>query len=1134
MAEGGNRRLMVEVCNARNLMPKDGQGTASAYVMVDFDGQRRRTKTRLRDLNPQWDEKLEFLVHDPESMAAETLELNVYNDKKTGKRNTFLGKVKISGTSFAKAGSEALIYYPLEKRSVFSQVKGELGLRVSYIDEAPPPAADEAPATEAKPEAPPVAEDKKPAAEEEKKPEEAKKTDEAKKPEKTKTDEKAAPASKDEEKKKQPEKTKPTEAAPASTDAGKPKEDKQKAPPLPAPTPPATPAKDSHPLGLSDLEIRPFAGERPSSSYDLVDRVPYLFVRVLKAKHGGAEDRPVYAQVVIGSHSVRTRIVRSADWDQVFAFHKENLNSTALEVFVHEEKKDGDKPAEDVSLGSVSFDLQEIPKRSPPDSPLAPQWYTLEASTPEPTVAPGNDVMLAVWVGTQVDEAFQEAWQSDSGGLNVHTRSKAYLSPKLWYLRLTVIQTQDLHLPPAPDTKSPRSGGAAGPEILVKGQLCGQVFRTGRAPLVTSSSSANPTWNEDLVFVAAEPFEPFLTVVLEDATAGQPVGHAKVPLSSIHRRLDDRAEPPARWLNLAGDDEGRPYVGRLHVRVCLEGGYHVLDEAAHVASDVRAASKQLSKPPVGLLEVGVRGATNLVPMKPATQGGASGFTDAYVVLKYGPKWARTRTILDQFNPRWNEQYAWDVFDPCTVLTIGVFDNSRFRPAEAGGSGSSKPPVKDARIGKVRIRLSTLDTNRVYVNSYALTAVQPAGAKKMGEIELAIRFSCPSWLSLLQTYGSPMLPRMHYVRPLAPAQQDALRHTAMRLVAARLSRSEPPLGPEVVHHMLDTDAHTWSVRRSRTNWARVVGGLTRAAAAARWVHGVRTWSHPPTTALVHVLLAAAVLCPQVILPTAALYLFLVLVWRYRARPRGPSGMDPRLSQVDAVGPDELDEEFDVFPSSRPADLVRLRYDRLRALAGRAQTLLGDVAAQGERVEALLGWRDPRATGIFAAFCVLSSIVLYAVPFRVLLLFAGFYYLRHPRFRGDMPSAGFNFFRRLPPLSPPKKAGVAMEVESVKCECCGLQEECTEGYIRSVKASFDGKWLCGLCSEVVRDESSRGRKKSNAVEEAIRDHMFFCSKSTSNPAVGVADGMRQMLRRRSGEYESTSKPPAVASPKKYGRM
>ena len=43
------------------------------------------------------------------------------------------------------------------------------------------------------------------------------------------------------------------------------------------------------------------------------------------------------------------------------------------------------------SLGTVSFDLQEVPKRVPPDSPLAPQWYTLESET-----SPGNDVMLAV------------------------------------------------------------------------------------------------------------------------------------------------------------------------------------------------------------------------------------------------------------------------------------------------------------------------------------------------------------------------------------------------------------------------------------------------------------------------------------------------------------------------------------------------------------------------------------------------------------------------------------------------------------------------------------------------------------------------------------------------------------------
>nr|GLL30038.1 protein QUIRKY isoform X1 [Ipomoea trifida] len=43
------RKLIAEICNAKNLMPKDGQGTASAYVLVDFDGQRRRTTTKFRD-----------------------------------------------------------------------------------------------------------------------------------------------------------------------------------------------------------------------------------------------------------------------------------------------------------------------------------------------------------------------------------------------------------------------------------------------------------------------------------------------------------------------------------------------------------------------------------------------------------------------------------------------------------------------------------------------------------------------------------------------------------------------------------------------------------------------------------------------------------------------------------------------------------------------------------------------------------------------------------------------------------------------------------------------------------------------------------------------------------------------------
>ncbi|KAF8681731.1 hypothetical protein HU200_044301 [Digitaria exilis] len=101
---------------------------------------------------------------------------------------------------------------------------------------------------------------------------------------------------------------------------------------------------------------------------------------------------------------------------------------------------------------------------------------------------------------------------------------------------------------------------------------------------------------------------------------------------------------------------------------------------------------------------------------------------------------------------------------------------------------------------------------------------------------------------------------------------------------------------------------------------------------------------------------------------------------------------------------------------------------------------------------------------------------------------------------------------------------MEIESVKCECCGLREDCTLDYISSVRASFNGQWLCGLCCEAVRDEACR-KKAQPGVEEAVRAHMAFCKMFKSNPAVRVADGMRQMLRRRSGDL---SKP---ESAKKY---
>ncbi|XP_042480756.1 FT-interacting protein 4 isoform X2 [Macadamia integrifolia] len=675
-------------------------------------------------------------------------------------------------------------------------------------------------------------------------------------------------------------------------------------------------------------------GDKLTSTYDLVEQMQYLYVRVVKAKDLPSKDvtgsLDPYVEVKLGNYKGTTRHFEkktNPEWNQVFAFSKDRVQASVLEVIV----KDKDMVKDDF-VGRVMFDVNEIPKRVPPDSPLAPQWYRLEDRKGDKVK---GELMLAVWMGTQADEAFPEAWHSDAATVNseslANIRSKVYLSPKLWYVRVNVIEAQDL---------IPSEKGRY-PEIYVKAILGNQALRTR----ISQSKNINPMWNEDLMFVAAEPFEEHLVLSVEDRVGpnkDEVLGKCVIHLQNVERRLDYKPVN-TRWFSLEkhvvvvdGEQKKKEikFASRIHLRICLEGGYHVLDESTHYSSDLRPTAKQLWKHSIGVLELGILNAQGLMPMK--TKDGR-GTTDAYCVAKYGQKWVRTRTIIDSFTPKWNEQYTWEVFDPCTVITIGVFDNCHLH-----GGGDKAGGAKDSRIGKL----------------------------------------------------------------------DSLRHQATQIVSMRLSRAEPPLRKEIVEYMLDVDSHMWSMRRSKANFFRIMGVLSGLIAVGRWFDQICNWKNPLTTILIHILFVILVLYPELILPTVFLYLFLIGVWYYRWRPRHPPHMDTRLSHADNAHPDELDEEFDTFPSSRPADIVRMRYDRLRSVAGRIQTVVGDLATQGERLQSLLSWRDPRATALFVLFCLIAAIVLYVTPFRVVSLITGFYVLRHPRFRHRLPSVPLNFFRRLP--------------------------------------------------------------------------------------------------------------------------
>lgn len=1043
------QRLVVEVVEAIDLLPKDGRGTSSPYAVLHYYGQRRRTQTAIRDLNPKWGEVMKFNIGKPSDIFSDVLEVSIYHDKNFGptRRSNFLGRISIGSSQFVKKGEEALIYYPLQKKEMFSWVRGEIGLKIYYADEevppppqpqpqrAPPPAADSAapPPQEAEAKTEEAGPSQSPTSAAESPPEnappdggalplEATSTseDEAAPPENVPPEEESLPS---EAPAPPPENAPPNEEA-APEDLGKgssvavePEAESDAASQgIPQPQPPEVTAAA---LPVSVTEVK-FAGinapsplPRPPlsrtytmdstvlerSSFDLVDKMHYLFVKVVKARHLPTNGNPV-VKIVVSSHHLKSRPARKSstssffEWDQTFAFGRDAPESSSiLQVSIWDPPGGPMRPSPDYKFfGGICFDITEIPLRDPPDSPLAPQWYRLEGGE-----ARHGDLMLATWIGTQADEAFPDAWKTDTAG-NINAQAKVYQSPKLWYLRATVLEAQDIML----------STGLKEFSFQVRAQLGFQLQRTR----VSLTRDGTPSWNEDLLFVAAEPFSDNLTLTVESWQPRGPVtlGIASIPLATIERRVDDR-KVASRWVTLESPrSERRMYKGRVHLRLCFDGGYHVMDESAYVCSDFRPTARQLWKPPVGLVELGIIGCKNLLPMKMVN---GRGTTDAFCVAKYGPKWVRTRTVCDTLEPKWNEQYTWRVYDPCTVLTIGVFDSGEALFEAYSQRDSARP---DFRIGKVRVRISTLQTNKAYRNTHPLLMLSSGGMKKMGEVEIAIRFvrSSPT-LDFLHVYSQPLLPPMHHIKPLGPVH-GTLRIAATKIVAAHLSRSEPPIHQEVVLYMLDGNSEGFSMRKVRANWFRIINVIVGITDIVWWVDDTRRWKKPMATTLVHALFVLLVWFPDLIIPTLAFYLFVIGAWKYwfRSRESLPH-FCPKISQAVLVDGEELEEEFDAIPSARPPDIVRARYDKLRTLGVRLQTMLGDLATQGERVQALVTWRDPRATGIFIGLCFVVAMMLYLVPTKMVAVALGFYYFRHPIFRDRMPSPALNFFRRLPSLT-----------------------------------------------------------------------------------------------------------------------
>lgn len=118
------------------------------------------------------------------------------------------------------------------------------------------------------------------------------------------------------------------------------------------------------------------------------------------------------------------------------------------------------------------------------------------------------------------------------------------------------------------------------------------------------------------------------------------------------------------------------------------------------------------------------------------------------------------------------------------------------------------------------------------------------------------------------------------------------------------------------------------------------------------------------------------------------------------------------------------------------------------------------------------------------------------------------------------------KALPPISE--------SAEDAKCECCGMSEEYTLEYIKRVRDKFCGKWICGLCSEAVKEEMEKDGGKS--CEEALNTHMNHCARfnkiGRAYPVLCQAAAMREIFKKSSTIRAKSMSSRDLKGPKKGG--
>jgi len=384
-------------------------------------------------------------------------------------------------------------------------------------------------------------------------------------------------------------------------------------------------------------------------------------------------------------------------------------------------------------------------------------------------------------------------------------------------------------------------------------------------------------------------------------------------------------------------------------------------------------------------------------------------SSVYCVLKCGSSWGRTPMVRVSGEEIsfgiWHAEIP--IFDPATVLTLAVFRKLGLHITK--GYLASHPLM----VGKLRVRLSTLEPDRNITVELPLLSDRKKGASRVGSAHLSMRVSFVSLGARLAALVAPPLPKEAYVHGIEDkAMAMAVRKARRRMVSQWLYGCNPGIPPSATLAIENTEREEFMTSRLKANARRIRLSFTVLRRGSLFYRHLASWENPVLS-----ITACAVAVATTYYPSIAFGVWMLLGAHacYRSIPENlgmPPGMEHDPPETDSEDEEQEHGHRLDISTSNPYTILKRKYQKLQRITLMVQNVLDDVATSMERMIAIATWQDPLSTLLLVVLLVILGVAFLMVGSRPMVAGLQLFMLRPPQMRTPWTPPPVALFSRLP--------------------------------------------------------------------------------------------------------------------------